>query len=412
MSTAFQSSPSYRFSPLTSPDRPQARRKNRRLLFSSFGGRLFWIITLGLFAGMGSMALFFSQMLKEQAEEQVRSSLDGKVNAIASVTDTAETMAYGLGVSATTLHERRAQYPDTYREILLQLFERRPEFVIGLGLGQSKNGIVTEQPWMFPYYSVITSQEDTSFDQDTIIYEDFADNVGEFYPNTERYRDYFLPQTSLWTEPYQVINRRVLTYYLPMFGNDGDWLGTILVDIDSQSLSQFLDDPVFRQAGHYMLVTQSGAIIADSANADVRMRTYKDVDELEAVWPQINMGDTDFLRGQTGYWAYAPVPGQDWMLLGYVPYTAVYGRIIRVATVTTTLLLAIVTLVLYVAVRKLNRRLKPILLQCDQLPQTNAELWVDWEMQDELDQLSLAFFKLLEQLNQQEATIRRYQQAL
>lgn len=373
------------------------------------------MIGLGTLAGLGGMAVFFSEMLKEQAEEQVRSSLDGKVNAIASVTDTAETLAYGLGVSATTLHERRAQYADTYREIVLQLFERRPEFVVGLGLGQSKNGIIVDQPWMFPYYSVITAQEDTSFDQNTIVYEDLADDAGEFYPDTQRYQDYFLPQKSLWTEPYQAPNGRLLTYYLPMFGNDGDWLGTILVDINSQYLGQFLDDPVFRQTGHFLLMTQSGAIIADSANAegDPLRSTYKDIAELEALWSQVtNLGEPGFLEGKTGYWAYAPVPGQDWMLLGYVPYTAVYCRIIRLTAVTTALLMGLVTTVLYLAVRKLNRRLKPILLQCDQLPQTNAEVWVDWNSQDELDQLSLAFFKLLEQLNGQESTIRHYQQAL
>lgn len=366
------------------------------------------------------MAFFFSEMLKEQAEEQVRSSLDGKVNAIASVTDTAETLAYGLGVSVTTLHERQAQFADTYREIVLQLFERRPEFVVGLGLGQSENGIVVDQPWMFPYYSVITAQEDTSFNQNTIVYEDLADDVGEFYPDSQRYQDYFLPQTSSWTEPYQGDNGHLLTYYLPLFGSGGNWLGTILVDIDSQYLRQFLDDPVFQQTGHFILVTQSGAIIADSAtkSADLgeQLRTYEDISELEFLWPQINSRvksrSTGFLRGKTGYWAYAPIPGQDWVLLGYVPYTAVFGRIVRVTAIVTILLMGLVTLVLFLAVRKLDRRLKPILLQSDQLPQANAELWIDWNQHDELDQLSLAFFKLLDQMNGHESTIHRYQQAL
>lgn len=382
------------------------------LQLNSFGGRLFWLITLSTLAGLGGMGFFFSAMLRDQVEDQVRSSLDGKVNAIASVTETAETLAYGLGVSATTLHERQAQYPDTYREIVLQLFERRPDFVIGLGLGQSETGIIEDQPWLFPYYSVITSQEDTSFDRDTIVYEDFADGEGEFYPESQRYQEYFLPQNSVWTEPFQGPAGEMLTYYLPMFGHEGDWLGTILVDIDVQHFEALLDDVVFRQAGHFILATQSGAIVANSVKPAPPLETYKDIAELNSLWQQVNFGGTGFLRGKTGYWAYANVPGQDWILFGFVPYTAVYEQIFLITAMTTAAVMGILTGVLFLAVGKLNRRLKPILLQCNQLPQTDHKLLAEWHQQDELDQLSLAFFTILEQLNSQEDAIRYYKQSL
>lgn len=414
LSTVFQSPLDHPFAqaPLQNFQPPEQRKQMGWLQLSSFGGRLFWMILLSTLAGLGGMAFCFSEMLKHQAEEQVSSSLDGKVNAIAAVTETAETLAYGLGISATTLHERGAQYPDTYREIVLQLFERRPDFVVGLGLGQSENGIIVEQPWLFPYYSVIPSQEDTSFEQDAIRYEDFADDTGEFYPESERYQDYFLPQTSLWTEPYEGPSGCLLTYYLPMFGHEGGWLGTILVDINSKHLSNLLDESVFRQAGHFVLLTRSGNVIADPANPENRLRTYQDIADLEPLWEQVDIDGTGFLRGNTGYWSYATVPGQEWLLFGYVPYGAVYDRILGITAVTTAGVMGVLTVILFLAVRKLNRRLKPILLQCNQMSPRDHNLLAHWQQQDELDQLSLAFFNILEQFNAHEETIRRCEQAL
>ena len=148
------------------------------LQLNSFGGRLFWMIMLGALSGIGGMAFLFSEMIKYQAEDQVRSSLAAKVNAVSSVTEAAETLANGLGISATTLHERQAQYADTYRELTLQLFESRPEFVVGLGLGQREKGLITDQSWLFPYYWVESAEGESSPSQ-AIRYEDFADDVKE-----------------------------------------------------------------------------------------------------------------------------------------------------------------------------------------------------------------------------------------
>lgn len=379
---------------------------------NSFGGRLFWLIMLGAVAGMGGMAFLFSEMLRRQAEDQVRSSVDSKVNEIASVTDSAETLAYSLGVSATTLHERGAQFPDTYRELILQLFERRPEFVVGLGLGQSENGLIEEQPWLFPYYSAITSSEDTAFDPTASRYEDLADDVGEFYPESDRYRDYFEPQTSVWTEPYQGKRSRLLTYYYPLFSSEGRWLGTSLVDVDSGYLGNLLDDVVFQKAGSFLLLTQSGQVIADPTNLGTEPQTYQNIAGLEPIWPQVDVRTPGFLKGDSGYWAYAMVPGQDWLLFGFVPYNAIYGRIFRIAALTTSLMVLLLGTVVYLAIKKLNQRIKPILLQGKQFANPDGNLLVAATQQDELEQLSLSFFNILNQLNSHQETIRRHEETI
>lgn len=379
------------------------------LRLDSFAGKLFWMIMLGALSGIGGMTFLFSEMVKYQAEDQVRSTLNGKVNAIASVSTAAETLASGLGVSATTLHERQAQFPDTYRELTLQLFERRPEFVVGLGVGQSENGLIEDQPWLFPYYW--TPPADAA--SKDVIYENFADDEGEFYPESERYEQYFLPQRDLWTEPYQKDVSQLLTYYLPLFGNDGDWLGTALVDIDSQYLNTLLDVPVFRQQGHFLLVTHAGNIVVDPSNTDNNLATYEEIADLAAVWPGINQRQgTGFLEGETGYWAYASVPGQNWLVLGFVPYSAVFNRIALITLAAISLMIALLSLAIILAVRSLNRRLRPVLNQCNQLAETDRTLLAQWDQQDDLTQLSLAFFNMLERLNLDAETIRRNEQKL
>ncbi|MEM9976516.1 MAG: methyl-accepting chemotaxis protein [Cyanobacteria bacterium P01_D01_bin.2] len=382
------------------------------LQLKSFGGRLYWMIMIGALSGVGGMAFLFGEMIKYQAEDQVRSTLNGKVNAIASVTEAAETLVYGLGVSATTLHERQAQYADTYRELTLQFFEKRPEFVVGLGLGQRENGLIVDQSWLFPYYWVESSKVAPSTSQAPILYEDFADDVGEFYPDSERYKTYFVSQSNRWTEPYEKGNNQLLTYYFPLFASDGRWLGTTLVDIDGQYLSELLNDPVFRGMGNFRLLTRSGTIVADPANPENNLKTYQDIADLKDLWPDVDREGTGFLEGETGYWAYATVPGQDWLVFGFVPYGAVFGRIAQITLAATALMVTLLSVAIFLAVRRLNRRLRPVLNQCNQIAQTDSTLLAQWVQQDELNQLSLAFFNMLEQLNLNEETIRRHEQKI
>ena len=384
----------------------------RWLQLNTFGGRLFWMIMVGALTGVGGMAFLFTEMMKYQAEDQVRGALDGKVNAIASVTAAAETLANGLGISATTLHERQAQYADTYRELTLQLFEQRPDFVVGLGLGQRENGLIVDQSWLFPYYSAESSVNQNDSGQSPTRYEDMADDVGEFYPESQRYQDYFLPQTAVWTEPYQTTATQLLTYYLPLFSSDGRWLGTTLVDVDSQSLSQLLSQPVFRQTGHFLLITRDGNVIADPTNSENKLKTYQDIPDLSSLWQQVGGEATGFLEGDTGYWAYATVPEQDWLVFGYVPYAAVFNRIMLITLAASTLIVVLLSIAVVLAIRSLNRHLKPVLNQCNQLAQTDSMLLAQWDGEDDLNQLSLAFFNMLEQLNLNEETIRRHEQKI
>lgn len=384
----------------------------RWLWLNSIGGRLFWAIMLGSLTGLGGMAFLFSEMLKRQAEDQMLSSIDSKVNAISSVTESAETLASSLGISAVTLNERKAQYPDTYRELVLQLFEQRPEFVVGLGLGQSKKGIIENQSWLFPYYSAVRPTETTALAKETIDYKNFASKKYGFYPESERYKKYFLPQERIWTDPYSEGNTRRLTYYYPLFDKNDRWLGTTLVDIDTTYLGELLDDKVFQKTGNFLLLTRSGLLIADPTNPLTKIQSYKNVAGINSIWNQIDTEKSGFLPGKNGYWAYSPIPGKDWLLFGFVPYKAVLGQIVKTTALVMTLVGLLIATVIYLAIRRLNQRIKPILLQANQFVDNDEQLMASLTHHDQLEQVSFSFFNMLNQINLHQEVIHRQEESI
>ncbi|MEO1404251.1 MAG: hypothetical protein AAFV72_23780, partial [Cyanobacteria bacterium J06635_1] len=397
----------------------------RRFRINSFGLRLFLVIMGGALTGIGGMAFLFGETVKYQAEDQIRSTLDSKVSTIHEVTDQAENLAYGLNVSVSTLYVRRAETPGTYQELTRQLFQGRPEFVIGLGFGQKQYGILSAREWFFPYYQA-SAETAASLPQPSASetrqltqtqppeprpegrYTDQAEPT-YFYPETDRYRDYFLPQANLWTTPYQRDRKLLLSYYSQIFDNQGVWLGTAVVDIDGTYLSTVLDEPVLRQGGQLMLLTKTGNVIANPAAPDeLGTQTYEDIPELSALWAQMGSSDpAGFIEGETGYWAYTQIPEREWLMVAYVPYRVVFGQVMLITLGASTAVGLLLAGVVALAIRYLNRRLRPVLEECHRLSEVDDEMLKQLKNKDELEQLSISFFNLLEQLQLSQTRFRQ-----
>ncbi|MEM8810865.1 MAG: hypothetical protein AAGF01_33055, partial [Cyanobacteria bacterium P01_G01_bin.38] len=397
----------------------------RRFRINSFGLRLFLVIMGGALTGIGGMAFLFGEKVKYQAEDQIKSTLNSKVSTIHEVTDQAENLAYGLNVSVSTLYIRRAETPGTYRELTRQLFQGRPEFVTGLGFGQKQYGILSEREWFFPYYQA-SAETAASLPQSSAPetgqltqtqppeprpegrYTDQAEPA-YFYPETDRYRDYFLPQANLWTTPYQRDRKLLLSYYSQIFDNQGVWLGTAVVDIDGTYLSTVLDEPVLRQGGQLMLLTKTGDVIANPADPDaLGTQTYEDIPELSALWAQMGASDpAGFIEGETGYWAYTQIPEREWLMVAYVPYRVVFGQVMLITLGASTAVGLLLAGVVALAIRYLNRRLRPVLEECHRLSEVDDEMLKQLNNKDELEQLSISFFNLLEQLQLSQTRFRQ-----
>ncbi len=387
-------------------DRLQVAR--RRLRFNSLGLRLFLVITGGVLFGMGGMSLLFGETVKYQAEDQIEATLSNKVSTINDVIDQAETLAYGLNVSVTTLHVRRAETPETYQELVRQLFQGRPDFITGLGFGQAEYGVLPSQQWLFPYYQTApsaiapaaTEQAEQSDTQAETLYIDQA-APENFYPETARYRDYFLPQTNLWTTPYQSDRGVLLTNYSLMFDPQGQRLGTAVIDVDGTHLSTVLDGPVLRDGGELMLLSATGDVIANpSSPSELGTQTYEEIPGLGEVWSQMGSDAPGFIEGETGYWAYTQIPEQDWVLLAYVPYNVVFGRVMLITLGATTIVGLLLAGMVALVIRYLNRRLQPALAECHRLSEADDTMLEKLQNKDEIDQLSASFFYLLEKHKQ------------
>ncbi|MEO0408380.1 MAG: methyl-accepting chemotaxis protein [Cyanobacteria bacterium P01_A01_bin.135] len=393
----------------------------RRFRINSLGTRLFLIITGGVLAGMGGMALLFGETVKYQAEDQIKSTLRNKVSTISDVIDQAETLAYGLNVSVTTLHVRQAETQGTYQELVRQLFQGRPEFVTGLGFGQSENGVLPSTQWLFPYYyaapaaapvSESSSSEEQPASKAETLYIDQSEPE-YFYPETARYRDYFLPQESRWTTPYQSDRGTLLTYYSQMFAPEGDWLGTVVIDVDGTYLSQVLNEPVLRDGGRLMLLSADGNVIANpSQSSDLGKQTYQDIPGLSEIWSEVGLEPLGFLEGETGYWSYTQIPEKDWLLVAHVPYRIVFGRVMIITLGATTVVGLLLAGMVALVIRYLNRRLKPSLTLCQRLADMDSVMMEQLQDKDEIDQLSASFFYLLEQHQQHPSTVQQATQRI
>ena len=402
----------------------------QRFRRNSFGIRLFSMIMGGAALSIASVAFMFDETVKFQAEDQIQKVLDGKVSTIQEITDRAENLAYSLGVSASTLHVRRAETPETYQELTRQLFERQPDYILGLGFGQKENGILPNLEWFYPYYqvdsivegSISESAEGAAFEPtdtsavtggseveraNAIRYTDRAE-APYSYPKSEVYRTYFLSQKSLWTAPYQSDRGMLLTYYSQIYDNQQEWLGTAVVDVDEAYLQAVLNEPVYKGGGSLFLLAEDGQVIANPLAPDeVIDQTYADIPGLTEVWPQIRgMSDSGLLEGRNGYWSYLPIADQSWVVVSYVPYQLVFGRIVAITIGAVLLAGLIMAGVTALALRYLNNRLRPVINECQRLSIADEEVNEQLVGKDELAQLSISFFNLLEQLQLTQAQVK------
>lgn len=390
------------------------RNRQRRFRINSLSARLFLVITGSVLLGMGGMAILFGETVKYQAEDQIESALESKVSTINDVIDQAETLAYGLNVSVTTLHVRRAETEETYQELVRQLFQGRPRFVTGLGFGQSRYGILPSQEWLFPYYQADSVASDAEL-LAPATEGSYIDRAAPeyFYPDSSLYRDYFLPQRSLWTTPYQSDRGDLLTYYSQMFDPQGKWLGTAVIDVDAAYLSQVLDEPILRNGGRLILLSSTGDVIANPSQAsNLGNQTYQDIPGLSKIWLWLDPELPGFLEGETGYWAYTQIPERDWLLVAYVPYRTVFGQVMLITLGATTVVGLLMAAMVALVIRYLNRRLKPTLSLCQRLADMDSVMMQQLKDKDEIDQLSASFFYLLEKQQQQPTTVEQATQRI
>ncbi|NJO39163.1 MAG: hypothetical protein HC865_00275 [Cyanobacteria bacterium RU_5_0] len=363
----------------------------------------------GALIGIGGIAFLFGEVVKYQAEEQIQQTLRDRSNLLNNTLNQSELYADTVRTSILTLHIQNAEFAETYRRLLFELFKDRPDFVVGLGFGQSQNGVLPQAQWFSPYYHLDSGEPDAVGLQlpppyDMIRYID-GTKPDTFYPETDRYQKYFLPEKNIWSQPEQQGEKIQITYYSQILDSEKTWLGTVFVDVDSTSLKNTINGSVLHGAGYFALLTENGQIISYPAKQGSETGTYRSIPGLEKVWFQMK-GESGVVEGEHGYWAYQRIEG-NWITLAFVPYEAVFNQVALITIGGTLIVALLLAFIVFLTVRSLNRRLRPILDDCDRFAATDAPILSSFQHQDEIGQLSTSFSHLLEQIKINEAQIRQ-----
>jgi methyl-accepting chemotaxis protein len=213
-----------------------------------------------------------------------------------------------------------------------------------------------------------------------------------------------VPQEDVWSSP-ALEEQNKTTYYAQILDEGAGWLGTVFVELDRAAFNDVIETPI-KGAGYTALLTRTGQVIANPSAAETDpTATYQSVQGLEPIWSEMT-GEAGILEGKGGYWAYEQIPEREWIAVAFVPYEAVFNRV-ALLTVGGTLAVGLaLALVVALSVRSLNQRLRPLLNECYRITGTEAERTA-LEQQDEVDQISAAFFKALKQIQLDQEQIQQ-----
>ncbi|MGJ3250491.1 MAG: methyl-accepting chemotaxis protein [Elainellaceae cyanobacterium] len=389
----------------------------RRLRINSIKTKLFIPIIGVTLIGVGSIAFLVGNVAERQVENHLQDGVSSTARLVDSRLGDAEVFATTLRASIVALHARNIESAETYRRLIFEQFKDRPEFVVGLGVGQSQNGILSQQSWFAAYYGLDSAVSESSgillsSPYDSIRYIDGTQS-DIFYTDSDRYQTYFLPQQDIWSQPEVVGDITKTAYYSQIIDDQSQWLGTVFVEIDSTA-SAIANMPVINDTGTMTILSETGTVISNSLatisnetnpSNSGDAATYESIPGLDRVWNQMT-DQSGLLKSSQGYWAYERIPTTNWVAVAFVPYSGVL-RQITIITVGGTLAVGLLMAVIIAFVgRSLIRRLQPLIAECNRL--TNADdKTALLQQQDEIGQLTTSFFNLLEQVEMNKERLQR-----
>jgi methyl-accepting chemotaxis protein len=379
----------------------------------SVGTRLFVLVMTSAIVGLGSMAYLFYNQLKSEVEAEIRVKLNSKVNQIDGQVQQAEVLARSLRDTVEALHQQGIETPETYIKLTFELFKDRPPSVVGVGMAQNQYGVLSKQKWFFPYYYLDPGTPDAMGKKLAPPYEKIRyvdeNEPGDFYPETDYWKQYYLPQKPVWADPYEYSGVFYTTFYTPIYDDKKKWLGGVGVDLDAGTFNELLKTPVVREAGYFSLFTDKGQIITYPLDPQkgLKAENFKAIPGLDRVWSQLKPEKSGLLLKEGNYWAYERIPSTNWIAIASVPADVVLAPVILISvggTLGAGFLLAVAA---FLATQYLSRRLKPILDECNRLVETDELTIARMKQEDEIGRLDISFFNLTRRLAEKEEQIRQ-----
>ncbi|MBE9169069.1 response regulator [Pleurocapsales cyanobacterium LEGE 06147] len=385
----------------------------------SIGSGLFIAVMSGAVVSLGGIAIIFYEVLQKQAETQLRDTLNTEVHAIKSKLTPVQQSLRNLGGMAQFLKDIGEKDPRVYEAMLLDFFLKRPSLVMGISLQQTPYGILSDRQWYASYYYY--AEQNTSdligrrlsSPNDSVLYADLV--IEDDSPNQDYYKETIAIGKDSWLEPYQWYDITMSTSNHILFDSQDKVVGFVSMDVNLTALSEQLEQHVIRETGYFVMVSEQGNLVSYPPDSSKVRQSYQTVPILKEIWPQLQQSQSGLLRSGGNYWAYERIPSTNWLMLAVVPRSVVLIPVLAITLGGTLGAGTILAVVVYLFVQRLNRRLKPILDECQKLVEAdaqralrlNGEEATALEMQvqqldlhnvDELEVLEYSFRQMSEQL--------------
>jgi signal transduction histidine kinase len=352
--------------------------KPRLRLFHSIGAKLFLSVLGASLVALGSVSYLFYRALENQAQEEMTSRLNAQVSLVEEQVTQAEAYSTAFAVALQNLHHLGIQDAATYQQLTLKFFQKRPRLTMAIGFGQTPYQIVPSQKWLWPYFYVDRGISDAigkplpAPNQD-IRYEELA--ADDKYDSQDYYKLPVQMGKPLWSEPYPWYGVTMTSFLYPFYGDRQQLIGVVGSDVNVTAISMLTHQPVLSGGGYFTLLSQEGQLLsypADSKKAEKGV-SYQQIPALKIVWQQAQTQRSGLMNFEGNFWAYQKVNGTNWLMIAVVPKALIFQPVLGYMAVSAggagIVLLGVVSLFVW----RLNRRLKPILVECNDLRATDAQ---------------------------------------
>jgi signal transduction histidine kinase len=399
-----------------------SQRKRRVSLLRSVGSRLFLSVLGGSLVGLAAPSFLSYWELARQSEAELRSNLLVKAEDLEGDFNTFEYSTKLVTDAAKTMYEAGERREQVYLNLIDRSLQTSP-LGTGLGFGQPPDQrlIIPSRQYAYPY---------AVRDKDGKV----KPKGGESSPDDFKARYFNEPiaaRKPIWLEPERYLETTLnppkflvsTAYALPFYTSKNELLGVMSQDLELGFLSQKLSAKAMREDGYFILVSAKGNLIAYPPNPQkaLDLQPFPEVSNYAGLWDEIQKslksGKQDGVlhwrdaNGKEAFWAYRKIPNNNWVLMASVPEGVVLGPVFRFtaggavgAVIGASIVLG---LVVALFVRNLNRRLQPIMDECNRLAETNAKSEELMSREDELGRLTISFYALLGQVTVNERRLRQ-----
>jgi methyl-accepting chemotaxis protein len=385
-----------------SPNRASISKKS-----SSLGSRLFIYVLGSALLGLAGLSYFFYHELVNGAKREIEQKVYTEVNGIESKLLTVKQSVLALGSAAKSLKQANVKDADVYKQLVLDQFNN-VGLAFAMGIAQSPNQLVPNRRFYYPYFSKVLGK-------DNIEYSDLANLYsGNSVAEKAEFSQKISSKEAIWLEPFPFTetsstNSLVMTsLILPFFTQSGEKIGLAISDVNLLTLSDAVNTKVLNGSGSFLILSAQGNLLASADMSDGdRLKSYKTIPIVGEIWGQMQSESSGLIQAGGNFWAFRRIPSTKWLMLAKVPQSSVLIPIIFGVLLASMTVAALLGIVIFIFVRQLNTRLKPILDECEKISEPRGEASVGSEQnQDEIDQLSKSFYRLINQIAKNEQKIR------